>query len=73
MGPQSLPGKLPLSKPIYKRNTAIYLTKSHLILEGDVFGRVSRPYIMPIERSVDINEPSDWDLADFYMQRQRGS
>lgn len=69
----SMPTPRQESEPIYKRNTAIYLTKSHLILEGDVFGRVSRPYIMPMQRSVDINEPSDLDLADFYMQKQRGS
>ena len=57
------------SDPIYKRNTAIYLTKSSLIAAGEMFGDVSRPYIMPAERSVDVNEQFDFDLAEFYMGR----
>ena len=35
---------------IYKRNGAIYLTRTNLIMEGDLFGGISRPYIMPEDR-----------------------
>lgn len=54
---------------IYKRNTAIYLTKKDLIKQGDMFGAVSRPYVMPPERSIDINDPIDWALAEFFIHR----
>lgn len=52
----------------YKRNAAIYLTKSNFIKEGDLFGKVSRPYIMPQERSLDINEPFDFSLAEYLLK-----
>lgn len=57
------------TEPIYKRNTAIYLTKTELIAQGDMFGAVSRPYIMPAERSIDINEPIDFEIAEFFMSK----
>lgn len=53
--------------PVYKRNTAIYLTKTALIMKGDLFGKKSHAYIMPRERSVDINEPTDLALAAFFL------
>lgn len=55
--------------PMYKRNCAVYLTKRELIEVGDLFGTVSRPYIMPEERSVDINKPIDFEIAEFFAQR----
>lgn len=54
---------------IYKRNCAIYLTKVALLMRGDLFGKISRPYIMPMERSVDINEPFDFALAEFLLKK----
>lgn len=57
-----------LSK-IYKRNCAIYLTKTELIKNGDLFGLISRPYIMPEERSIDINKPIDFLLAEFFFEK----
>jgi len=38
---------------IYKRNCAIYLTKTDLIKKGDLFGKKSLAYVMSPERSVD--------------------
>lgn len=58
-----------LSK-IYKRNCAIYLTKTELIMKGDLFGKISRPYIMSEERSVDINKPIDFELAEFWIKKK---
>jgi len=55
-----------LSK-VYKRNCAIYLTKVEYIMEGDLFGKIPRPYIMPEERSIDINESIDFETAKFWM------
>ena len=57
-----------LSK-IYKRNCAIYLTKTDLIMQGDIFGKISRPHIMSAESSVDINEPIDFQIAELYLKK----
>lgn len=54
---------------IYKRNASIFLTKTELVMRGDLFGQVSRPYLMPEERSVDINSLVDFDLAEFFMSK----
>lgn len=56
-------------KDLYKRNCAIYLTKTELILQGDLFGNDSRAYVMPEERSVDINTPFDFELAEFIAKK----
>ncbi len=56
---------------MYKRNCAIYLTKTEYIQQGDLFGKISRAYVMPEERSVDINKPIDFDLAEFFMRRRQ--
>lgn len=57
------------SEPIYKRNASIYITKTECLLQGDLFGKISRPYIMPQERSVDINEPIDFIIAESLLKR----
>ena len=54
---------------VYKRNCAIYLTKTASIMNGDLFGADSRAYIMPEERSADINKPADFELAEFWMRK----
>lgn len=54
----------------YKRNCAIYLTKVSCILREELFGKISRAYIMPRERSIDINDPVDFDLAEFWLKSQ---
>ncbi|MCI0566097.1 acylneuraminate cytidylyltransferase family protein [bacterium] len=53
----------------YKRNTAIYLTKTDVIMTGDLFGKISRAYIMPAERSLDINRPIDFEFAEFWLKK----
>lgn len=57
----------------YKRNCAIYLTRASLIARGELFGEVSRAYVMPESRSLDINEPFHFELAEFLMNRLHGS
>jgi len=54
---------------VYKRNCAIYLTKTELIMNGDLFGKKSYAYLMPEERSVDINRLIDFDLAEFFLKK----
>lgn len=53
---------------VFKRNCAVYLTKTDVILGGDLFGKTSRSYVMPRERSVDINTLSDFKLAEFLLK-----
>ncbi|MDP3646175.1 MAG: acylneuraminate cytidylyltransferase family protein [bacterium] len=55
---------------VYKRNAAIYLTKTSLIMVNDLFGSDSRAYIMPWERSVDINSLSDFELAEYLLSKR---
>ncbi len=55
---------------VYKRNAAIYLTKTPLILSGDLFGETSMAYVMPKERSLDINSLSDFSYAEFLLSQQ---
>lgn len=54
--------------PIYKRNTAIYLAKRELIEQGKLFNSNTLGYVMPKERSWDINDMWDWTVAEFIMR-----
>ena len=57
------------AEKVYKRNCAIYLTRTELILQGDQFGKKSMAYVMPRERSIDINDPVDLELTEFWMKK----
>ena len=51
---------------LYVRNCAVYITRRENIESiTDVMGRRSVGYLMPAERSVDINELFDFELAEF--------
>ncbi|MFA6429360.1 MAG: acylneuraminate cytidylyltransferase family protein [Patescibacteria group bacterium] len=56
---------------VYRRNCAVYLTKTPFLLANDLFGKDSRAYVMPEERSIDINTPQDLQFADFVLRRQQ--
>ncbi|OGJ60121.1 hypothetical protein A2881_01005 [Candidatus Peribacteria bacterium RIFCSPHIGHO2_01_FULL_55_13] len=55
-------------EPVFKRNTAIYLTKTELLRAGDMFGKNSRAYIMPRDRSIDINDAVDFATAESLLR-----
>src|SRR3989344_4449898 len=55
----------------YRRNAAIFLTKVSWIMKNNLFGDDSRAYLMPLERSVDIDDPIDFELAEFWVKRLR--
>ena len=40
------------------------------VKQGDLFGKVSRPYVMPEDRSIDINQLVDFNLAEFYLKNK---
>lgn len=60
-------------KKLYRRNCAIYLTRVPFIMQGDLFGQDSRAYLMPEERSLDINTPLDYAFAQFLASRPTNS
>lgn len=58
--------------PIYKRNGGIYATKRDVIMKrSSLYGRISRPYIMPPERSIDIDSKIDFWLAEEMIKRMK--
>lgn len=58
--------------PVYVRNGAVYATWRHqLETRPDVIGARSLAYLMPPERSVDINEPVDFDFGEYLFLKNR--
>ena len=54
--------------PAYMRNGAIYLTRRAVLMEqNSIWGGVIRPYVMPEERSVSIDNELDLKLAELML------
>jgi len=54
--------------PAYIRNGAIYFTRRDVLMEqNSVWGEVIRPYVMPEERSLDIDSELDFKLIEIVM------
>jgi len=67
--PGSLRQELP---PVYHRNGAIYAFKRSLLQEkGIIIGADTRPYIMPRERSINIDDELDLAFADFLLCQRK--
>jgi CMP-N,N'-diacetyllegionaminic acid synthase len=56
---------------VYIRNGAIYATFPHIVLGGSLWGERPFPYIMPKERSVNINDEIDFILAEELLKRRK--
>lgn len=56
---------------VFVRNCAVYATRRNIIDKGLVIGDDCRGYVMPRERSIDINEELDLSFAEFLVQRTR--
>lgn len=55
--------------PVYIRNGAIYAVRRDVVmLSNSMIGEVSRPYIMPEERSVNVDSLLDLHLAEILLQ-----
>lgn len=54
---------------VYVRNGAIYASRSHVIANGQLLGPHCVPYIMPRNRSLDINDETDLAFAEFMEAR----
>jgi len=57
----------------YFPNGAIYIFKTALLRKREYYSENSFAYIMPRNRSVDIDTIEDFEYADFLMQRQQGN
>lgn len=56
--------------PAYMRNGAIYLTRRDVLMErGSIWGDVIRPYVMPEERSVGIDNEMQLTLVDLMLRQ----
>jgi CMP-N,N'-diacetyllegionaminic acid synthase len=57
---------------IYKTNGAIYLVRRDVLMEENSFyGSSPRPFVMPPERSIDIDTQLDFEIAEFLYRRSR--
>ena len=50
---------------LYVRNCSVYVSTLKTIEEGKIIGPVCLGYLMPRERSLDINDPVDFEFAEF--------
>jgi CMP-N,N'-diacetyllegionaminic acid synthase len=58
--------------PAYMRNGSIYLTRRDNLMENNsIWGKVIRPYIMPEERSVNVDSEMDMKLVEFMIQERQ--
>jgi len=58
--------------PVYVRNCAVYVARRSNIDAGTIIGKDCRAYLMPRERSVDINDELDFRFAEFLFERVLG-
>ena len=54
---------------IYVRNGSVYVSTLETIQTGKIIGDDCRGYVMPMERSIDINDPIDFDFAEFLYKK----
>jgi CMP-N-acetylneuraminic acid synthetase len=60
--------------PVYIRNGAVYAVKREVVIEhNSIVGQVSRPYIMPDERSINVDSELDLLLAEILLSPQHQS
>jgi CMP-N-acetylneuraminic acid synthetase len=56
--------------PVYIRNGAVYAVKRDVVmLQNSMIGEISRPYIMPEERSVNVDSKLDFLLAEILLSK----
>lgn len=57
--------------PVYKRNGGIYASKREVVMRQGLLygGRITRPYVMPSERSVDVNSHVDFLVLEAIVRQ----
>jgi CMP-N-acetylneuraminic acid synthetase len=59
--------------PIYHRNGAIYACRvEHFKRTGFLWDERPFPYVMPRNRSLNIDDPFDFEIAEFIYSRPKG-
>lgn len=58
-------------KKTYYPNGAIYIFKLQLILKKQYFSESTRAFLMPRERSVDIDSIEDFEYIEFLLNKER--
>lgn len=59
--------------PAYMRNGAIYLTRRDVLMGGSIWGKEICPYVMPEERSVNVDSELDLKLVELMLAERQGS
>jgi CMP-N-acetylneuraminic acid synthetase len=54
---------------LYVRNCSVYAIRRATIAQGEIIGTESLGYVMPRERSIDINDELDWEFVQFLASR----
>ena len=54
---------------LYVRNCSVYATQRSAIDSGRIVGEDCRGFVMPRDRSVDINDELDLEFAEFLLRR----
>ena len=55
----------------YVRNGSVYVSRLATIGTGRIIGDRCLGYLMPRERSLDLNDGFDWRIAEFLLQQQQ--
>ena len=56
---------------LFVRNGSVYASRRRVLEQGVLIGQRGRGYLMPRERSIDINTAFDLAFAEFLLSRQR--
>ncbi|WP_189628608.1 acylneuraminate cytidylyltransferase family protein [Roseivirga thermotolerans] len=65
--PEGVPRQL-YDPTAYMRNGAVYIFRREHIKKGVMYGEDIVPYVMPIERSVCIDDMMDWYVAEAWIK-----
>jgi CMP-N,N'-diacetyllegionaminic acid synthase len=55
---------------LFVRNCSVYAVRRSTIERGEIIGTDSRGYVMPRQRSIDINDELDWEFVQFLAARE---
>lgn len=55
---------------VYVRNGSVYVARRSLVAAGKVISDSCKGYLMPRDRSLDINDEYDWSVAEFMLNRR---
>jgi CMP-N-acetylneuraminic acid synthetase len=56
---------------VFVRNCSVYASRRAVHDAGKILGDDCRGYVMPRERSIDVNDELDWEFAAFLVARKR--